>query len=335
MQINTSRKALRILAHARINRFFEASFLRQFMFFGAAYLGVNAAFIAIALCQPQVDHLAPIPRLWWALHRVMPGLEGALSLDDATRRSLRAIEINPLLPFFATLLSWVDGVIWQAFFIAKLFYNRHDIEFSNAIAFYSPEQLRSEGNTQMRYGALVFKLFSKNSAPLFDFRVRAVLKHLDDRSDNPTYQHFALRVPDQDIPLLEPMMPFRIYIDLGPVNAAVYQREFLFSARHAQHGGHLDPISIEAIGERVAQGQSLPGDNEIIVYVEAKDGNDGRTKIDYHRYPIASIAQAEFESIEPANGRFELDEILRKMDRLHIEQASRDPVTATQSSGAN
>lgn len=318
MPSTTTRSQLRLIAHARINKFFEITFVSQLLFFVGLYLFVNAVILLIAIGEPAVVGL-PLPeRLWWALHSTMPGLEGAIELSATSERQLRGIEINPLFPFVAMLLSWGIGVVWQAFFIAKLFYNRHDIEFSEKIAFYSPANLAREG-IAMPYGALVFKLFSKNSAPLFDLKVRAVIKHLARGGSNPTFQHFPLRLMDQNIPLFEPFTPFRFYIDLGTVKSAIYEREVVFHAQHAQPGHEsAEKIVLKDLVDQTREGKLQASENEIIIYVEAKDGNDGRVKIDYHRYPVCDIVEAEFASIDPdANGLFTLEQIVENIDKFH------------------
>lgn len=302
-------REISIKAHSLINDFFELSILRQFTFFFGLYIFLLCILFLLIGHLTEFRGLNPITRLWIVLRDLAPGSENFLGYPKGQKTPLD-YHVPGALVFAFQTLSWINGILWQAFLIAKLFYNRHDFEFSKKIAFYSPESLAVEGVKGDGYGALVFKFFSKNSSPLYNTTIKAVFKYYD--HETKTFQHYPLSVSNQDIPVLDQLTPFRVYISLGPVKSAVYTREIIFHKGHKKTS--FDSI---VLADLKAQYNNNPDNssNEIIIYIEARDGNDGRSKIDFCRYRLADLDMGIFASIEPdSNGRFTIREIASKID---------------------
>lgn len=302
-------REISIKIHSLINDFFELSIFTQFTFFLSVYIFLFCFFFLLIGHLAEFKDLGAISRLGILLRDLAPGSEGLLG----SFKGLKApadFHVPGLLIFTFQTLSWVNGILWQAFLIAKLFYNRHDFEFSKKIAFYSPESLADEGVEGDGYGALVFKFFSKNSSPLYNTTIKAVFKYYD--HETKTFQHYPLSVSNQDIPVLDQLTPFRVYISLGTVKSAVYTKEIIFYKSHKKTSSDSIILTeLKALYNKNPDNSS----NEIIIYIEARDGNDGRSKIDFYRYCLADLETGMFASIEPdSNGRFTVREIASKID---------------------
>ena len=197
----------------------------------------------------------------------------------------------------------------SSLFTSKMISQQSDLRFSKPLAYYSRAIIDSE-QSQFPGEYLVFRLLNGGFHDLYNIRIVATLRyfHVPTR----TFQHYACNILNTSIPVLGSQMPFRIYIEIGPIVSAIYKKQLCFQPV----GDHA--ISLAQIQAEIAAGLRPAEADQLILYVEGIDSGQGKLTTASCRYDLGTVREGKFVSIEPPPGKtgFDPADIKRLFDQV-------------------
>jgi len=198
-------------------------------------------------------------------------------------------------------MSSVIVLVWQSVLILKFLNRPEYLLLSNVLTYY---KLDYHNQSNEKEDFLVFRLVNDGYSDLYEVDIKVTYRLFDEETN--TFQHYVCRVKNGKIPVLKPIMPFRIYIQTGVMN----------NIRNL----YLDPANIhndEAVRlnlQRVTINER-PLD-ELIVFITGYDSQLDQTKSVSQNYKMDDIRYGKFVSINPVGGKFSDSEIFEKLDKV-------------------
>ena len=196
----------------------------------------------------------------------------------------------------------------SSLFTSKMISHQSNLRFSKPLAYYSRAIIESE---QSRFPGeyLVFRLLNSGEDDLYNVRITATLRYYHEPTR--TFQHYACSVLNATIPVLGSQMPFRMYVEMGEVESAIYRKRLCFA------GAGEQDIGLAGIQAEIAAGRRPADADLVIVYIEGIDSGEGKLTTASHRYALGEVREGKFASIEPRPGeaRFDAADIDRLFDK--------------------
>jgi hypothetical protein len=117
-------------------------------------------------------------------------------------------------------------------------------------------------------------------------------------------------VINSSIPVLGADMPFRIYVEMGNITSAIYDKRLCYDA------DGKDVISLVDIGREIDERRRPAEADRLILYVEGIDIDAGKQTTTSHSYALGKVKEGKFANIEPRGDGtgFDLREIERWFD---------------------
>lgn len=211
--------------------------------------------------------------------------------------------------------------IWQAVLIFKMLLTKPEIELSRIMCYYNLDCRLSEQD----HNSLVFRLVNFGHEDVFKVKITAQLRVLIEESPGSqttkTFRHYNLSVTSPDIPVLEPNMPYLIFIKTGLVEN-VGRKAYLITGSDnkeiAEGKLMLEVLNFNNQGSpKYIDLQLKDNQAQIIVLVEVFDDlldQNDITKKTWNLNDRENIKLARFKSIEPDNNHsFDPTEVARDM----------------------
>lgn len=212
-----------------------------------------------------------------------------------------AKEIYPNLSLFVTVGTPVLTVVATSLMTISLLHESGRISLSANACVYEQETLASERAT-VKTPCVVFRMMNQGGKFLFDVNVNIALRFVgDDGGGGRTFRFFPLTVlgpegHEGSYPILEPRMPFRVYVSLGQdVQSAIYLGRLSYGTSEG-----TDLAERLKIIDRDGGGVPHSGNTEesaLVVSVRGTDSISGKQTVTSIEYPLKGIRSGKFGDI--------------------------------------
>ncbi len=213
--------------------------------------------------------------------------------------------------------------IWQAVLIFKMLLTKPSVHVSKILCYYNAARRLSEQD----HNSLVFRLANLGSEDLYKVNISAQLRILIEESPGndktTTFRYYDLEVTSPNIPVLEPNMPYLIFIKTGLVKN-VGRKAFLITDEHDDEINTSAPIfkieNFNNTGDTLKIDlRSQNNSASIIVLIEVFDDlldQNDITKVSWKLSNPEILINKKFKSIEPkvVNGSILFEESIVKTD---------------------
>lgn len=208
----------------------------------------------------------------------------------------------PTLTFAVGIGKPILTIIATSILTISLLRDTGRIVLSRSACVYEQATLEAEKST-IKDPCLVFRMMNRGGQLIFDVSVSVALRFvgIDNEQNVKTFRFFPLQVLGKDgeegeYPLLEPRLPFRVYVRLEQeVQSAIYVGTLQYSP--IRNGQSLAETLALIDRETKKQHSGNTDESAIVVSVRGKDSISGNEVVTSTEYRLSTIRSGKFADI--------------------------------------